>query len=164
NPPLWLAGHNAFRPSQIEKINALFRLRAQSVQAVDGMIGRIESRLAADGVADNTYIVFSSDNGYHMGEYRLNPGKMTAFDTDIRVPLVAAGPGIASGATSRAAVENIDLAPTYEQLAGAPTPSNVDGRALTPLLHGGSGANWRTASLVEHHGPDTLAGDPDLPA
>jgi len=128
------------------------------------MIGALRAALTRAGVAGNTLVVFSSDNGYHMGQYRLNPGKMTAFDTDVRVPLVVAGPAIAAGTSSTAAVENIDLAPRYGQLAGSTTPSNVDGHTLVPLLHGGSGANWRTASLVEHHGPDTLAGDPDLPA
>jgi len=164
NAPPWLAGRTPLTAAEKQNIDTSFRKRAQAVQAVDKLIGTLRAALTNAGVAGNTYVVFSSDNGYHMGEYRLNPGKMTAFDTDIRVPLVVAGPGIASGATSHAAVENIDLAPTYEQLGGATTPSNVDGRALTPLLHGGSGANWRTASLVEHHGPDTLAGDPDLPA
>ncbi len=57
------------------------------------MIGKIEQTLSADGLAGSTYLVFSSDNGLHTGEYRLMPGKLTAFDTDIRVPLVATGPG-----------------------------------------------------------------------
>jgi len=61
-------------------------------------------------------------------------------------------------------VANIDLAPTFQQLGAAPIASTVDGHSLLPLLHGGSGANWRTANLVEHHGPDTTAGDPDMPA
>jgi arylsulfatase A-like enzyme len=65
---------------------------------------------------------------------------------------------------STAAVENIDLAPTFQTLGGAPVPSDVDGHSLVPLLQGGSGSGWRTAGLVEHHGPDTMAGDPDLPA
>ena len=62
-----------------------FRKRAQSVLAVDAMIGELQKTLAAIGQDRNTYFVFSSDNGYHMGEYRLMPGKMTAYDTDIRV-------------------------------------------------------------------------------
>jgi N-acetylglucosamine-6-sulfatase len=162
--PPWLASRAPLSAAEKSAIDTAFRKRVQAVQAVDRMIGQLRAALGKAGVARNTLVVFSSDNGYHMGEYRLNPGKMTAFDTDVRVPLVVAGPGIASGATSRAAVENIDLAPTYQQLAGANTPSNVDGHTLVPLLHGGSGANWRTANLVEHHGPDALAGDPDLPA
>jgi N-acetylglucosamine-6-sulfatase len=164
NAPPWLAGRTPLTQAEKTAIDVAFRKRAQAVQAVDRMIERLRAALTAAGVAGNTIVVFSSDNGYHMGQYRLNPGKMTAFDTDIRVPLVVAGPGIAAGTTSTAAVENIDLAPTFLASAGLPVPSVVDGRNLAPLLHGGSGAAWRTGSLVEHHGPDTLATDPDLPA
>ncbi len=162
--PPWLAGRAALTAAEKADIDASFRKRAQAVQAVDRMIGLLRAALTKAGVAGNTYVVFSSDNGYHMGQYRLNPGKMTAFDTDIRVPLVVAGPGVAAGKTSAAQVENIDLAPTFQQAAGAPVPSNVDGRSLLGLLHGGPASGWRTAALVEHHGPDALAGDPDLPA
>jgi N-acetylglucosamine-6-sulfatase len=162
--PPWLAGRTPLTAAEKQTIDTNFRKRAQSVQAVDDLIATLRSALAAAGVADDTYLVFSSDNGYHMGEYRLNPGKMTAFDSDIRVPLVVAGPGVPAGRVSGAAVANIDLAPTFEQIAGASVPATVDGHGLLPLLRGGSAGNWRTANLVEHHGPDTLAGDPDLPA
>ena len=63
------------------------------MEAVDDLIAQLEATLERDGVAGNTYIVFSSDNGLHMGDHRLLAGKLTAFDTDIRVPLVVAGPG-----------------------------------------------------------------------
>lgn len=162
--PPWLAGRTPLTAAEKQTIDTGFRKRVQAVQAVDRMIGQLRTALATAGVAGNTYVVFSSDNGYHMGQYRLNPGKMTAFDTDIRVPLVVAGPGVAAGTQSTSAVQNIDLAPTFQQAAGAPIPSNVDGHSLVPLLRGGSGSGWRTAGLIEHHGPDTLAGDPDLPA
>jgi N-acetylglucosamine-6-sulfatase len=162
--PPWLASRTPLTAAEKQTIDVAFRKRAQAVQAVDDLIATVRSALATAGVADNTYIVFSSDNGYHMGEYRLNPGKMTAFDTDIRVPLVVTGPRVPAGKVSDAAVANIDLAPTFAQVGGAPIPDTVDGRSLLPLLRGGSGANWRTANLIEHHGPDTQADDPDLPA
>jgi len=117
-------------------------------QAVDRMIASLQDTLTKAGVAANTDIVFSSDNGYHMGEYRLTPGKMTAFDTDVNVPLVAAGPGIRAGSVISDPAQNIDLAPTFEALTGAATPATVDGRSLIPLLSGQSDAGWRTASLV----------------
>src|SRR5205814_7881854 len=140
NAPPWLAGRAPLTAAEKSAIDTAFRKRVQAVQAVDRMIASLRGALTKAGVARNTLVVFSSDNGYHMGEYRLNPGKMTAFDTDIRVPLVVSGPGVAAGTQSSLAVENIDLAPTYEHLAGAPVPSNVDGHSLVPLLHGGSGS------------------------
>jgi arylsulfatase A-like enzyme len=97
NAPHWLAVHPPLTAHQGAIIDRVFRLRAQSVEAVDRLIGQIEQTLQATGMARNTYIVFSSDNGLHTGEYRLMPGKLTAFDTDIHVPLVIIGPGIRPG-------------------------------------------------------------------
>ena len=137
-------------------------MRAQAVEAVDQLLAGIEAELASRGLARNTYIVFSSDNGYHMGQHRLLPGKQTAFDTDIRVPLIIAGPGVPAGRTITEVTQNVDLYPTFVQLAGG-TPVQTDGHSLLPLLHPtGSGAptRWRTIALIEHHGP-TEAGDPD---
>ena len=100
NPPRWLRPRQPLTPQQIANIDNVFRLRVQDVQAVDSMISQIEQTLRKDGISNNTYIVFSSDNGLHTGEYRLLPGKETAFDTDIRVPLIVAGPGVLAGASN----------------------------------------------------------------
>ena len=127
------------------------------------MIAQIEARLAADGVARDTYIVFSSDNGLHMGEHRLRPGKLTAFDTDINVPLIVTGPGVPAGRTVAKMTENIDLCPSFEELAGARVPASVDGHSLVALMHGRRVAGWRKEILVEHHGRVYDRGDPDLP-
>ncbi len=161
--PPWLAGRPKLGSPEGENIDKTFRKQAQAVQAVDDLIARLRNTLAAAGVADDTYFVFGSDNGFHLGEYRLTPGKMTAYDIDVRVPLVVAGPGVPAGRRSDAAVANIDLAPTFADAAGAPASPTVDGRSLLPLLRGGSGADWRTANLVEHHGAVVRADDPDRP-
>jgi N-acetylglucosamine-6-sulfatase len=100
------------------------------------MIGSIERELRAKGVARNTYVVFSSDNGFHMGEYRLAPGKQTAFDTDINVPLIVSGPHVPAGRTVTWLAPNIDLAPTFEQLAGLKIRKTIDGHSLAALWHG----------------------------
>ncbi|HWG02872.1 MAG TPA: sulfatase, partial [Trebonia sp.] len=92
--PRWLAGHGPLDPRQLDDINRVFRRRVQAVQSVDRMLAAVEATLRARDLTRNTYVVFSSDNGLHTGEYRLMPGKLTAFDTDIHVPLVVAGPGI----------------------------------------------------------------------
>jgi N-acetylglucosamine-6-sulfatase len=162
--PKWLTAHPALTAQNSQAIDTAFRKRVQAVQSVDRMIGSLQATLQKAGVADNTDVVFTSDNGYHMGEYRLNPGKQTAFDTDIHVPLVAAGPGIKAGAQASAPAENVDLRSTFDTIAGAAIPSDVDGHSLTPLLAGTTPTGWRTAALIEHHGPDTDPGDPDYPA
>lgn len=159
----WLAGRPPLSEIDAAMIDNDFRKRAQSVLAVDAMIGELQKAVAAIGAVDNTYFVFSSDNGYHMGEYRLMPGKMAAYDTDIHVPLVVTGPGVPPGLTVDEIVQNIDLCPTFTELGFAPTPANVDGRSLAPFLRGEKVEGWRTVALVEHRGPIRDLADPDLP-
>jgi N-acetylglucosamine-6-sulfatase len=163
NEPAWLASFEPLDAQQIASIDEKFRRRAEAVQAVDRMIGGIEARLAADGLAQNTYIVFSSDNGLHMGEHRLLPGKLTAFDTDVKVPLVITGPGVPPGRTVAQMTENVDLCPSFEELAGAPIAPSVDGHSLVSLMHGARPGAWRKEVLIEHHGRVDDRGDPDLP-
>jgi N-acetylglucosamine-6-sulfatase len=124
------------------------------------MIGTMERTLAADGISRNTYLVFSSDNGLHTGQYRLMPRKLTAFDTDIHVPLVVVGPGVPAGTTTSAMTENTDLAPTFAAIAG--TRARSDGHSLLGLFHGRSASDWRDAILVEHHGGPMSVLDPDF--
>lgn len=158
--PPWLANRKPLSPERIARLNTDYVRRVQSVQSVDRMIGNLEKTLRQAHQLRNTVFVFSSDNGYHLGQHGLGRGKLTAFDTDIKVPLVVAGPGIPAGTVNPDVVENVDLAPTFERLAGATVPLTVDGSSLVPLLHG-EHPPWRTLALVEHHGPDRSPDDPD---
>ncbi|WP_329246669.1 sulfatase [Actinoallomurus sp. NBC_01490] len=160
--PQWLRSYRRLGHARLAEIDRQYVRRVQSVQAVDRMVGRLRSTLQARGLAKNTYFVFSSDNGYHMGEHRLMPGKTTAFDTDIRVPLIVVGPSVRGGADATLA-ENTDLAPTFEELTGTRVPASVDGRSLVPLLRGERDAGAPDAILVEHHGPSLAKDDPDRP-
>lgn len=164
--PPWLRDHPRLTLAQQSRIDAHFRKRVRSVQAVDRALGRIRRELDRLGIARDTYVVFSSDNGFHMGQHRLTPGKLTAYDADVRVPLVVAGPGVPAGRTVDAIAENVDLCPTFTELAGASAPSTaVDGRSLVPFLRGRpTPAGWRTAALIEHRGTVTSPADPDFPA
>ncbi len=158
--PQWLSTQRLDKPTRA-KIDADFRKRAQAVQAVDQMIGDIQTELRQLGVADNTYIVFSSDNGYHMGQRRLTEGKQTAWDHDIQVPMVVVGPRVPANRTVDRVAANVDLRPTFQELAGAPTGPRVEGRSLAGFLRGDKVRNWRSATLIEHHGPNMGPKDPD---
>lgn len=163
--PSWLRGHPRLTLAQQQRIDEHFRKRVRSVQAVDRALARIRRELRRLGVARNTYVVFSSDNGFHMGQHRLTPGKLTAYDPDVRVPLVVAGPGVPAGRTVSEIAENVDLCPTFSELGGTPAPADADGRSLVPFLRGQPApADWRTAALVEHRGAVTAPDDPDFPA
>src|SRR6185312_8521915 len=94
------------------------------------------------------YFVFSSDNGFHLGEHRLSSGKQTAFETDIRVPLIVAGPDVPAGRDASQLTSSIDLAPTFETLAGLPVPAGVDGHSLAGLWHGQDPGGWPFSSSI----------------
>lgn len=161
--PQWLKDKKTFTPQQVTKITKTYRKRVRAVQAVDRMIGDLQEKLRKAGVYDNTVFAFASDNGFHMGQYRLMPGKQTAFDTDVNVPLVVTGPGVEQGATTKAVASNIDICPTFTELGGGKPAPETDGRSLVPLLHGETPEDWPQTALVEHHGPNTSPRDPDKP-
>jgi N-acetylglucosamine-6-sulfatase len=159
--PRWLGRRRALTSRQRLHLLRAYRMRVRSVQAVDEMIGRLRGVVRAAGVARRTYFVFSSDNGYHLGQHRLTEGKRTAFDHDVRVPLIIAGPGVPRGRASGALAGTVDLAPTFERWAGVSRDAHRDGRPLTPLLRGGRVARWRRALLIEHSDAGVRTGDPD---
>lgn len=136
----------------IAEIDSSYRKRLQSLLAVDDLIAQVIDTLRATGQLEKTYIFFTSDNGYHLGQHRLLQGKQTTYEEDIRVSLIVRGPGVSAGQTLEHITGNIDLAPTFAELAGATVPNFVDGRSLVPLL----GSNppptdgWRQAFLVQH--------------
>jgi arylsulfatase A-like enzyme len=149
-------------PTEITRIDDLYRKRLQSMLAVDDLVANVVKTLTATGQLGNTEIVFSSDNGFHLGEHRLPPGKQTAYETDIRLPLVIRGPGVPAGQTRDQLTSNIDLAPTFLAWAGVMTPKTVDGRSLVPLLAAKPPAWGRQAVLVEHYTSATTdLNDPD---
>ena len=145
-------------------IDALYRKRLQSLQAVDDAVARLVDTLRASGQLENTFIVFASDNGFHLGQHRMPTGKQTAYDEDIRVPLIVRGPGVPAGRTVGHLAGNVDLAPTFAELGGAETPAFVDGRSLVALLKGAlpPATPWRQAYLVEHWPQQRATADDSL--
>ncbi len=95
-------------------------------ELVDGLIARLE----AHGILDNTYIVFSSDNGFHIGQHRLQPGKTCGYEEDINVPLIVRGPGVPSHHTTDVVTSHTDLAPTFLGLLGIPLREDFDGKPI----------------------------------
>lgn len=132
-----------------ERIDNLFRLRIQTLQAVDDAIEKLYGTLQATGQLDNTYIVFASDNGFHLGNHRMPAGKQTPYEEDIHVPLIVRGPGIAAGTVINQIAGNTDLAPTFAQMAQVVPPDFMDGRSLLPLLQGTPPTMWRQVFLID---------------
>jgi N-acetylglucosamine-6-sulfatase len=105
------------------------------------------------GELDNTYIVYTSDNGYILGEHRQET-KMLPYEESIRVPLMVRGPDVPRGETRSQIAANVDWAPSVADWGGA-SASAMDGRLLAPVLLGESHANelgWRERLLIEGFG------------
>ena len=136
---------------QVRQIDSLYRRRVQSLQAVDEAVAAIVQALEAAGRLGDTYVFFTSDNGFHMGQHRLKPGKYTPYETDVHVPLLVRGPGIAAGSRTGAITSSVDFAPTLAALAGASLLREPDGRSLAPILHGRAPARWRQVALLEQY-------------
>jgi N-acetylglucosamine-6-sulfatase len=118
----------------------------------------VVTKLRNVGALENTYVVFTSDNGWHHGEHRIFNGKRQPYEESARVPLLVRGPGVGAGSTTDKLALNTDFFPTFMELAGAQTqtPSYVDGRSLRPVLDdsatpplGGPPSCWRRGSRVQ---------------
>ncbi|KAI5457457.1 alkaline-phosphatase-like protein [Mariannaea sp. PMI_226] len=126
----WIHNLPQLNDSAVSYIDEFYRARLQALQGVDEIIEQVITKLEAADLLDNTYIIYSSDNGYHLGQHRLPPGKECGFDEDIRVPLFVRGPGVDAQAVEDIVTTHIDLAPTILKLAGIESRPDFDG---TPI-------------------------------
>ena len=138
------------------RIRADFRSRRESLLAVDEAVEAVVGALERTGRLGNTYILFTSDNGFFQGEHRISKGKYLAYDPSSHVPLLIRGPGIPPGTVSDEPVTNADLAPTVLEATGATADRPMDGRSLLPFARDGF---LRTRRPVLHEG--LQAGDID---
>ncbi|KAF5672808.1 arylsulfatase [Fusarium circinatum] len=129
----WIHKLAQLNDSSVSYLDDFYRARLQALQGVDEIVEQVTKQLEDAGILDETYIIYSSDNGYHLGQHRLPPGKECGFDEDIRVPLFIRGPGVSSGLIENAVTTHIDLAPTILRLAGADLRSDFDGTPI-PVL------------------------------
>lgn len=137
--------------SAVAEIDNLYRRRAETLLAVDELLAAVLEELRSLGLDSTTYVFLTSDNGFHMGQHRLPPGKSLPYDEDLRVPLLAWGPDVVAGLRIPDLVLNVDLAPTFAELAGVAAPSFVEGRSLVPFLRGQvPSGEWRQGFLAEH--------------
>ena len=148
--PAWVRRLPDLTGPEIRQLDESYRRRLRTLLAVDDLVANLIDTLRATGTLDNTYVFFTSDNGYFLGEHRLPSGKRAAYDESIRVPLIVRGPGVAAGRVVRHLALNTDLAPTFAELARAAAPGFVDGRSLVPFLgRDPRPTRWRQAVLIE---------------
>ncbi|KAJ5239348.1 hypothetical protein N7468_003967 [Penicillium chermesinum] len=152
----WIRDLPKQNQSQIDYNDFFYRSRLQALQGVDELVDALVTRLEESDQLDNTYIIYTSDNGFHIGQHRLPPGKTCGFEEDIRVPLFIRGPGIQAGVEENSVTTHIDLAPTIFQLAGIQPREDFDGTAipLTPQ----SKATRHEHVTVEYRGKGVAEG------
>jgi arylsulfatase A-like enzyme len=137
--------HIADKPNYFEKgkvssahMQRLFTERIQSLRSVDDAVGKLVSTLRETGELDSTVILFTSDNGYQLGEHRY-AGKNAPYEESLQVPLLARGPGVPVGKTVNQTATIVDLAATFLDLGNATAGRTQDGRSLMPILNGAGG-------------------------
>ena len=135
-----------------EKYQTNLRAYFRMITGIDRAVARVIAALEAAGLADNTIIVYSADNGYYLGD-RGFQGKWSHFEESLRVPLVIYDPRLPKAQRGRVVDQmalNVDLPATFLDWAGAKRPAAYEGRSLTALLEGKRPADWRTHFFCEH--------------
>jgi N-acetylglucosamine-6-sulfatase len=149
--PPWIRKLPGLSDARKAKIDNRAEKRAETLQALDDLVAGIVGRLNDRRVLSNTYIFFTSDNGWHGGEHRIPKNKWRPYEEDVHMPLLVRGPGVEAGHQAHKLVLDTDYLPTFTDLADTKTPDYVDGRSLQPVLEGETTA-WRTAILLEASG------------
>ena len=122
-------------------MRAYFRM----ISGIDHVVGRLVAELKKQGLAENTVIIYTADNGYYLGD-RGFAGKWTHYQESLRVPLIVHDPRLPELKKGKVVPEmalNSDLASTMIELAGLPIPQAHTGRSLAPLILGKQASDWR---------------------
>ena len=149
-----------WRFNEPDKFQRMVKGYYKMISGVDLVIGRIRAALAMRGLAENTIIILTGDNGYFLGE-RGFADKFYIYEPSIRVPLIVYDPRLKQSERGRvmsSVALNVDLAPTMLDRAGVQPPKGMQGRSLRPILEGRTPADWRTEFFYEH-----LFNNPNIP-
>ena len=147
-------------------VTGVFKNRWRQLLSVDDLIRDVVALCEELGVEEHTYFLYTSDHGFQLGEFNMLMDKRHVYDWDTRIHLLARGPGIAAGSTFAQPATQVDLAPTFLDMAGLGKPARMDGHSLLPLLTGGrlgtgkgaavakgveGAAPWRDSVFIEYY-------------
>lgn len=121
------------------------------VQGVDDNVGRLLDYLKETGLEDNTVVIYTSDNGFFLGDHGMYD-KRFIYEESLRIPFLVRWPkSIKAGSANELIAANIDFAPTFLDLAGEPIPADMQGKSLVPVLKGEKPADWRTSLYYRYY-------------
>ena len=131
--PAWIRRIKRFGPGLISKIQVRYQHRLETLLSVDDAVDQIVGDLQSHGALGNTYLIFTSDQGFMQGQHRLHQGKFVPYDPSVQVPLLIRGPGIPAGSQPSALVWNGDITSTILAMAGARPGLPQDGQSILPF-------------------------------
>ena len=142
-----LAKFQAANPQGDERTRWFYQLYMKDylrcVESVDDSVGELLKYLDESGLAENTIVVYTSDQGFYLGEHGWFD-KRFMYEESLRTPLVVRWPGkVTPGAVEGHIVSNIDFAPTFLEAAGVDVPADIQGRSIAPVLQGEAPSDWR---------------------
>ncbi len=132
--PAFIREAEHLTPSIKRTYKVYYEKQLESLRSIDDGVKEIVGTLAEQGRLQNTYILFTSDNGFFFGEHRLIGGKFLAYEPATHMPFLIRGPGIKPGSSTGELAANIDIAPTILDLAGVQADKSIDGRSMVPYL------------------------------
>ena len=158
--PRWVRERRPTKPDAAAVYDAQQVERMRSALTLEDLSRTVVSALARAGRLGDTYLIFTSDNGYHMGLHGMRASKSTPYTEAHEVPFAVRGPGVPVNTSYDELVANTDIAPTALDLANAPMPQWMDGRSLSPFFDGTAPGSWRNSLLIE----GSKSGSPKRPA
>lgn len=146
--PLYIKDRPELSRSLRRATKELTRQRAESIFVMDREIAKTVRHLKRTGEWRDTVFVFTSDNGYYLGEHRMHQGKVHGHEPSLRVPLLVTGPGLRDGSSRFDPATTVDVAATILELGGATPPRRPDGTSLVSTLRQGD-RGWDRAAPIE---------------
>ena len=132
--PRFIREADHLSPSERHTYLVYWQKQLEALRDIDDGVRQVVSTLSQMGRLNNTYIIFTSDNGFFFGEHRLLGGKFLAYEPATHLPLLIRGPGIKPNTSTGELAANIDIAPTVLELAGAKADKSIDGHSLVPFM------------------------------